>query len=226
MGKYKVKLDFFKLLKREIRIMLKNFSIIYSFSTFFLIASLIFVFSVNEIYYVKILYKSIVWIVLIFSIMLVSENFLNEDFNDGSLKELQFLGFSEESIMLSKSIAMWLMIMIPMLFLLPLVFVFFQITLYELISLLINLFLAIPSLTLISILSSFFSVQLKRNKIIQFVIILPFFIPMIIFTTSTGSLFESYKLKENQFLILIGIFFITLPVCLMAGRLIMREINK
>ena len=96
--------------------MLKNFSIIYSFSTFFVIASLIFVFSVNDISYVKIFYKSIVWIVLIFSIMLVSENFLNEDFKDGSLKELQFLGFSEESIMVSKSIAMWVMIMIPMLF--------------------------------------------------------------------------------------------------------------
>ena len=214
MGKYKVKLDFFKLVKREIRIMLKNFSIIYSFSTFFVIASLIFVFSVNDISYVKIFYKSIVWIVLIFSIMLVSENFLNEDFNDGSLKELQFLGFSEESIMVSKSIAMWVMIMIPMLFLVPLVFVFFQITLYELINLVINLFLATPSLTLISILSSLFSVQLKRNKIIQFVIILPFFVPLIIFTTSTGTLFESYNLNENQFLILIGIFFITLPVCL------------
>ena len=147
MGKNKVKLDFFKLVKREIRIMLKNFSIIYSFSTFFVIASLIFVFSVNDISYVKIFYKSIVWIVLIFSIMLVSENFLNEDFNDGSLKELQFLGFSEESIMVSKSIAMWVMIMIPMLFLVPLVFVFFQITFYELINLVINLFLATPSLT-------------------------------------------------------------------------------
>ena len=226
MGKYKVRLDFFKLVKREIRIMLKNFSMIYSFSTFFLIASLIFIFSVNDISYVKIFYKSIVWIVLIFSIMLVSENFLNEDFNDGSLKELQFLGFSEENIIVSKSIAMWVMIMIPMLFLVPLVFVFFQITLYELISLVINLFLATPSLTLISILSSLFSVQLKRNKIIQFVIILPFFVPMIIFTTSTGTLFESYNLNENQFLILIGIFFITLPVCLLAGKLIMREINK
>ena len=121
---------------------------------------------------------------------------------------------------------MWVMIMIPMLFLVPLVFVFFQITLYELISLVINLFLATPSLTLISILSSLFSVQLKRNRIVQFVIILPFFIPMIIFTTSSGTLFESNNLKENQFLILIGIFFITLPVCLMAGKLIMREINK
>ena len=226
MGRYKVKIDFLKLIKREIRMLLNNFSIIFSFSTFFLIASLIFVFSVNDISYVKVFYKSIVWIVLIFSIMLVSENFLNEDYNDGSLKELQFLGFSEESIILSKSLVMWIMIMLPLLFLVPLVFVFFQIKIYELITLMINISLATPSLTLISILSSLFSVQLKRNKIIQFVIILPFFIPMIIFTTSTETFFESYNLKENQFLILIGIFFITLPICLITGRLIMKEINK
>ena len=226
MGRYKVKIDFLKLIKREIRMLLNNFSIIFSFSTFFLIASLIFVFSVNDISYVKVFYKSIVWIVLIFSIMLVSENFLNEDYNDGSLKELQFLGFSEESIILSKSLVMWIMIMLPLLFLVPLVFVFFQIKIYELTTLMINISLATPSLTLISILSSLFSVQLKRNKIIQFVIILPFFIPMIIFTTSTETFFESYNLKENQFLILIGIFFITLPICLITGRLIMKEINK
>ena len=133
MGKYKVKLDFFKLIKREIRIMLKNFSIIYSFSTFFVIASLIFVFSVNDISYVKNFYKSIVWIVLIFSIMLVSENFLNEDFNDGSLKELQFLGFSEESIIISKSIAMWVYDNDSNAFFNATSLCIFQITFYELI---------------------------------------------------------------------------------------------
>ena len=44
--------------------------------------------------------------------------------------------------------------------------------------------------TLISLLSALFSIQLKRNKIVQFVIILPFFIPIVIFTTTSEKFAE------------------------------------
>ncbi len=221
-----MKSDFSKLFRREIKMSLKNLSVIFSFSTFFIIASLIFIFAIDNLSYLENFYKPIIWVVLIFSMMLVSENFLNEDFNDGSLKELQFLGFTEELIILCKSISMWIMIILPILFLMPIILVFFKLTSSETFNLLINIIFATPSLTLISILSSLFSVQLKRNRIIQFVIIFPFFIPMIIFTTSSDKYFDSSSYIGDQFLILIGIFFITLPICLFTGKLIMREINK
>ncbi len=218
--------DFFKLLKREIKICMNNLSIIFSFSTFFITSSLIFVFALNDLSNIIVFYKPVVWVVLIFSIMLVSESFLHDDYNDGSLKELQFLGFSEETIFLSKSFAMWLMIFIPSVFLMPVILMFFKLSHTQALELFLNIFLSTPSLTLISLLSALFSIQLKRNKIVQFVIILPFFIPIVIFTTSSQNHHESIRYFENQFLILIGIFFITLPLCLYASRLIMREINK
>jgi heme exporter protein B len=87
-----------------------------------------------------------------------------------------------------------------------------------------SIFLASPSLILISLVASLFSIQLKSNKILQFIIIFPFYIPIIIFTTSIGH--NQDKLYDNNFLILIGIFFITLPISLLTSRLIMREINR
>ena len=218
--------DFFKLLKREMGICMNNLSILFSFSTFFITSSLIFVFALDDLTNIIILYKPVVWVVLIFSIMLVSESFLHDDYNDGSLKELQFLGFSEETIFLCKSFVMWLMIVIPSVFLMPVILIFFKLSYIEVLKLSLNIFLSTPSLTLISLLSALFSIQLKRNKIIQFVIILPFFIPIVIFTTTSQNITESTKYFEDQFLILIAIFFITLPLCLYASRLIMREINK
>ncbi len=221
-----MKNDFCKLIRREIRMCLKNLSILFSFSTFFIIASLIFVFALNDLSNLEQFYKPIIWIVLIFSIMLVSENFLSEDFKDGSLKELQFLGFTEEIIILCKSISMWVMIVLPTFFLMPIIQVFFQLTFFQTLNLFINIVFASPSLILISILSSLFSVQLKSNRIIQFVVIFPFFIPMIIFTGSSDKFLEDSNYNLDQFLILIGIFFITLPICLFTSKLIIREINK
>ncbi len=217
---------FFNLLKREAKISLKNLSVIFSFSTFFVISSLIFVFAVDDLTRIDDFYKPVVWVVLIFSMMLVSENFIQDDFNDGSLKELQFLGFSEEMIIICKSIIMWVMIIIPTIFLMPIMLILFKLTFIDTSRLLLNIFFSTPSLTLISLLSALFSVQLKRNKIIQFVIILPFFIPIIIFSSISENLLDESKYFGDKFLILIGIFFITLPVCLHAGKLIMKEINK
>lgn len=172
------------------------------------------------------IYKPFIWIILIFSMMLSSDNFLQNDFNDGSLKELQFLGYSEEIIFLSKCLVMWTMIIIPILFIIPLLVVFFNLDFLTTLNLLVTIFLATPSLTLISVLSSLFSIQLKRNKIIQFIIVFPFYIPVLIFSTSSNNFLEETNKSNNNFLILIAIFFITLPICVYISRLIIREINK
>ena len=219
---------FFNLIKREMRICLKNSFVMISFSSFFLISILIFVFAFGSgsIDGDK-LYKPIVWVLLIFSLMLISENFTYNDYADGSLKEMQFLGYSEEVIILSKGIAMWFMIMLPTFFLIPISSILFNVTFTSSVILFLNICLACPSLILISLVSSLFSIQLKNNKIIQFIIIFPFYIPIIIFTTSTtNNDIDGYIFDDNNFLILIGIFFITLPISLLISKLIMKEINR
>ena len=64
------------------------------------------------------------------------------------------------------------------------------------------------------------------NKVIQFVIILPFYVPLIIFTTSNNQDISLSMFELNKFLILIGFFLITLPITLLLGKLILNEINK
>ncbi len=219
--------DFTNLVFREINIGIKNISMLFAFSTFFITSILIFIFCLgSNLLIIDNFYKPVVWIILIFSIMLTSENFIQNDFNDGSLKELQFLGYSEETIFLSKCLVMWVMIIVPTLFLIPLLIVFFKLDFSNTLNLLINVFLATPSLTLISVISSLFSIQLKRNKIIQFVIIFPFYIPVLIFSTSSNNLLDETQKLNSNFLILIAIFFITLPICIYVSKLIIREINK
>ena len=213
--------DFLKLLEREVNLSIKNHFVLFSFSVFFVISLLIFVFAFGpNLDDIPNLYTPVVWVILLFSIMLISDNFIHNDYLDGSLKELQFLGYNEELILSCKSIVMWGIIILPTLFLIPICSLFLNFKLLDLSNLLINILLASPSLILIALVSSLFSIQLKRNRILQFVIIFPFFVPIIIFSTSMNDS------QNDSSLILIGIFLITLPVSLTAGKLIMKEINK
>ncbi len=215
------------LFRREVGISLKNLSTAASFCCFYVISMLIFIFSLGTgILEIKEIYNSIVWVILVFSTMLISENFIIDDYNDGSLKELQFLGYSEEIIVLCKSLVMWIMIMIPTVLLIPLFAIFFNLSFSESINLSLSFIIASPSLTLISLVSSLFSIQLRRNKIIQFIVTIPFYIPIVIFGTATNPFTYDFEESMNNFLILIGIFFITLPVCLITSKLILKEINK
>ena len=62
------------LFRREIGISLKNLSTAVSFSCFYVISMLIFIFSLGTgILEVKEIYNSIVWVVLVFSTMLAND---------------------------------------------------------------------------------------------------------------------------------------------------------
>ena len=217
----------FTLIRREIKLSVRNFGLILSYSSFFLLSLLIFTFGVGpDLNQLNTVYIPIIWVIMLFAIILVSDNFLLSDFQDGSLKELQYLGYSEESIILSKTVVMYLVLITPHFFLIPIFSIFYNINFNDLFQLSLDIFIGMPSLILISLIASLLTIQIKRNKVLQFVIIMPFYVPIIIFTTSgNDSIFYS-SFELNKILILIGFFLITLPITLLLGKLILNEINK
>ena len=64
--------------------------------------------------------------IILFSLILTSDNFIDEDFKNGSLKELQFLGFSAEQIFIAKSLSMLVSIVLSNFFLIPLTSLFLE----------------------------------------------------------------------------------------------------
>ena len=111
----------------------------------------------------------------------------------------------------------------PNLILIPISSIFFNVEIFFLIETIFFIILAFPTLSLISILSALISLQVKKNKFIQFILIMPFFIPIVIFSTGTNFLLNIGN--EFKILILISLFLITLPLCIFLGRLVIKEIN-
>ena len=217
--------NFRNLIYREFFISFKNTKSLYSYLTFFFTSTLLFVFAIGpDITILSTIYKPILWMITIFSLILISESFVFEDFLDGSLSELQFLGYSEEIIFLSKCLVMFISLIIPNIILIPISSIFFKINLLDLIDIATLFIISLPTLTLISILSALFSLQIKRNKFIQFILIMPFFIPIIIIATSENFLVTNLG-SEFKIFVLIGLFLITLPLSIFIGKLIIKELN-
>ncbi len=217
--------NFKTLLYREFIISFKNTKSLYSYCTFFFTSILLFVFATGpDISILSPIYKPILWMITIFALILISESFVFEDFFDGSLSELQFLGYSEEIIFLSKSAVMFISLIIPNIILIPVSSILFKVNFLDVIEIITLFSISLPTITLISILSALFSLQVKRNKFIQFILIMPFFIPIIIIATSEN-FFVTNLGNEFKIFVLIGLFLITLPLSILIGKLIIKELN-
>ena len=102
-----------KLLEREISLSFKNSKGLLSYASFFFIALILFIFAIGpDVEILSLLFRPILWVIMIFALISISETFVYEDYLDGSLQELQCLGYSEISIFLSKCFAMTISLLI------------------------------------------------------------------------------------------------------------------
>ena len=107
--------------KREFKILFVSVKQILSYSSFFVLVTLLFAFSVGpSLNALSSIYLPIILMIILFSlIFLTSENFVDEDYKNGCFKELQFLGFSAEQIFIAKSLSMFSSILFSNFFLIP-----------------------------------------------------------------------------------------------------------
>lgn len=154
-----------KLLEREISLTFKNSKSLISYASFFFIALILFIFAIGpDTGILSSFFRPITWMIMIFALISISETFVHEDYLDGSLQELQFLGYSEMSIFLSKCLAMTISLLIPNLILIPISSIFFNVENFFLLETIFLIILAFPTLSLISILSALISLQVKKVR--------------------------------------------------------------
>ena len=101
-----------------------------------------------------------------------------------AFKELQFLGFSAEQIFIAKSLSMLVINCAFKFFLNSFYRTFIWNKFSSTINILLIFLFSSPTLVLLTLISALFALQIKKNKFIQFIIVMPFFIPIIIFASS------------------------------------------
>ena len=147
------------------------------------------------------------WIACLLICILNIENIFREDFDDGSL-ELIMINFNFLKInILAKIFSHWVLSNFPIVLIAPIITLILGLDTDTALILFVSLLLGTPTLTLIGAIAAALTVGLKNNKILLSIVVLPLYVPVLIFGTSAVN--NSYlKMQYTSELYLLLILFL------------------
>jgi heme exporter protein B len=126
----------------------------------------------------------VLWIAAILSSLMAMERMFRDDFQDGTMEQYVLSGMSLAGISVVKVCVHWLVSFIPMLVLSPLLAMFLNLTFDMYVALLATLLLGTPLLSLIGAIAVGLTVGLQKGGVLLALLLIPVFIPLLIFATS------------------------------------------
>lgn len=126
----------------------------------------------------------VVWIAALLASMLSLSNLMRDDFEDGSLEMLLATGQSPAMIAAARVSAHWLTTGLPLALLAPLMALGYQLPADATAMLALTLLLGTPTLSLLGGIAVALTVGLKRGGMFLALLVLPLYIPVLIFATA------------------------------------------
>lgn len=178
-------LHYQKLLGREICLRQRDIKSILHAVLFFLMIVIFFPLTIPaNSNYLSLLIPGIVWIGLIFSIFLSSENLFTQDYADGIIEEWMVSTIPFTIIILAKLSIHFFIMVTSIVLLSPLLGILLKINLYQIYILDLSVIFGAPSVIAICALAEAFSVGIKQKSLLMGLIILPFNVPILILGSS------------------------------------------
>ncbi|MDF2177486.1 heme exporter protein CcmB [Aliiglaciecola sp. CAU 1673] len=149
----------------------------------------------------------VIWVAALLSSLLGMERLFREDFNDGWLEQMMLSGLPLSLLVLAKVLAHWLTSVLPLLLISPLLALFLNLSEPMFWSLLLGLLLGTPLLSLVGATGVALTLGLQRGGVLLSLLLLPLFVPLLIFATSAVDA-ASMQLPYNGQLAIIGAMFL------------------
>lgn len=168
----------------------------------------------------------IIWCAASLAILMAVEGMFKEDYNDGSLEQWVVSGLFLPWLVLCKVTAQWLGIMLPLLIMMP---VFSQMLFMDWPTVKVlaaTLLIGSPALFLIGTIGAALTVSLKRGAVLMLLVVLPFYLPVILFSTGAIRAAQSGLPYSGQLAILAAVSLIALAVSpIMASISVKASVN-
>ncbi|GMM68293.1 MAG: heme exporter protein CcmB [Pseudomonadota bacterium] len=126
----------------------------------------------------------VIWIAAILSSLLAMERLFRDDFQDGALEQYMLSGMALPAVSAVKVAVHWLVSFVPLLILSPLLAMFLNLTYDMYIALMLTLLLGSPLLSLVGAIAVGLTVGLQKGGVLLALLLIPVFIPLLIFATS------------------------------------------
>ncbi len=126
----------------------------------------------------------IVWVAALLSALLSLERLFRDDFQDGSLEQMMLMPVSLPIVVMSKVIAHWLLTGLPLIIISPLLAVLLSLDFNTWLAVLLTLLVGTPTLSFIGAIGVALTVGLQKGGVLLSLLVLPLYIPVLIFATS------------------------------------------
>ena len=179
---------FKNLLLRDLRLAYYSSSNFIYISSFFILVTILIPFVINtETEGLKSVFQGLIWVGLALALLLALDKIFSSDFDDGNLDIILRMEVSYEKIYLSKLLSVWITYCLPIVIIIPLISTAFNLTINEIIFVTINLFSGSFGMAATAIGINALLMGLKRMIYLKSIIVIPLYIPFMIFGVEQGS---------------------------------------
>lgn len=165
----------------------------------------------------------VIWVAALLSAMLSMDRLFQQDYEDGSLDLLVLSPTPMEFLVLGKAAAHWLTTGLPLIIVSPLLGLFMNMGAGGYGTLLLALALGTPTLSLIGAIGAALTLGSRRSGVLISLLVLPLFIPTLIFGVSAMDAALLDLPSRAQLLILGGIFLGSVALCPWAAAAAVRQ---
>ncbi|QLE83885.1 MULTISPECIES: heme exporter protein CcmB [Shewanella] len=176
---------FFTLLKRDLQIAVRHKGDIFNPLLFFVLVVTLFPLGIGpEPQVLSRVAPGIIWVAALLASMLSLERLFKADFVDGSLEQMLLSPQPLPLMVLAKVLAHWLLTGVPLILVAPLLAVLLHLETNSYGALMATLALGTPVLSLLGAIGVALTVGLRKGGVLLSLLILPLYIPVLIFATS------------------------------------------
>ena len=176
---------FWAVLKRDLMLAYRKKSDLFNPLIFFLMVATLFPLGVSpEPDFLAEVAPGVVWVAALLATLLSMDSLFRSDFEDGTLEQTLLSPQPLFIVVLAKVLAHWMMSGLPLTVLAPLLGVMLFLPSEGMSGLMISLLLGTPTLSLIGAIGAALTVGLRKGGVLISLLVLPLYIPVLIFGTS------------------------------------------
>ncbi len=212
-----------RLVARDLRLALRQRSDVVTVVLFFVLTASLFPFGIGP--EPKILARiapGVIWVTALLAVLLSLERLFLADFEDGSLELMALAPAPLGLSVLAKCLAHWLTTGLPLVAATPLIALFYGLEPAAVPMLMLTMGLGTPTLSLIGAVGAALTVSLRRGGVLISLLVLPLYIPVLIFGVSAVDA-AAYGLAARPHLLILGALLLAaLPLCPWASAAALR----
>ncbi|MBB1315703.1 MULTISPECIES: heme exporter protein CcmB [Aliivibrio] len=173
------------IIKRELLIAFRRKADVLNPLWFFIIVITLFPLSIGpEPILLARIAAGIVWVAALLSALLSLERLFRDDFSDGSLEQMMLMPSPLSVLVLAKVFAHWVLTGLPLIIISPLLAILLSLDFNTWLAIVLTLLLGTPTLSFLGAVGVALTVGLQKGGVLLSLLILPLYIPVLIFATS------------------------------------------